>query len=118
MRCATGTRSSSAKRFCASTSLNRCLPRASSSREAAASPERKTIVRIKMAECSACGARYAPGEHFCGNCGAQLIPKSPELMTMSATLGDEVDAPALMSAQLATTVEDAETRETPIGDDE
>ena len=32
---------------------------------------------------------------------------------MSATLGDEVDAPQLTSAQLATTLEDAETRETP-----
>ena len=71
-----------------------------------------------MAECSACGARYSPGEHFCGNCGAQLIPNSPELETLSATLGDEVDAPSMTSAQFATTLEDAETRETPVGDDE
>ena len=66
-----------------------------------------------MAECSACGARYSPGEHFCGNCGAQLTPNSPELRTMAATLGDEIEAPQMTSAQLATTFEDAETRETP-----
>ena len=84
-----------------------------------------------MAECSACGARYSPGEHFCGNCGAQLIPNDPELKTMATTLGDEddaprmtsaqladTDAPPMTSAQLAITMEDAETRETPIGEDE
>jgi len=97
-----------------------------------------------MAECSACGARYSPGEHFCGNCGAQLIPNDPELKTMAATLGDEddaprmtsaqladtdappmtsaqladTDAPPMTSAQLATTFEDAETRETPVGQEE
>src|SRR5690242_13779878 len=64
-----------------------------------------------MAECSECGARYSPGEHFCGNCGAQLIPNSPELRTMAATLGDEIDAPQMTSAQLATTLEDAEALE-------
>lgn len=37
---------------------------------------------------------------------------------MSATLGDEVDVQPLTSAQLATTLEDAETRETPVGEDE
>ncbi|HEX6045076.1 MAG TPA: protein kinase [Pyrinomonadaceae bacterium] len=36
---------------------------------------------------------------------------------MSATLGDEVDAQPLSSAQLATTLEDAETRETPADDE-
>jgi eukaryotic-like serine/threonine-protein kinase len=70
-----------------------------------------------MAECSACGARYSPGEHFCGNCGAQLVPNSPELRTMSATLGDEVDASPMTSAQLAITLEDAETRETPVDEE-
>jgi len=70
-----------------------------------------------MAECSACGARYSPGEHFCGNCGAQLIPNSPELRTLSATLGDDVEVP-LTSAQLAATLDDVETRETPVADDE
>jgi hypothetical protein len=71
-----------------------------------------------MAECSACGASYSPGEHFCGNCGAQLIPNDPELKTMATTLGDEDDAPPMTSAQLATTLEDAETRETPVGEEE
>ena len=71
-----------------------------------------------MAECSACGARYSPGEHFCGNCGAQLIPNASELKTLSATLGDEVDVQPMTSAQLAITLEDAETRETPVGEDE
>ena len=66
-----------------------------------------------MAECSECGARYSPGEHFCGNCGAQLIPNSPELRTMAATLGDEIDVPQMTSAQLATTLDDAQTHETP-----
>ena len=71
-----------------------------------------------MAECSECGARYAPGEHFCGNCGIQLIPNDPELKTMATTLGDEIDAPPMTSAQLATTLEDADTRETPVGQGE
>ena len=110
-----------------------------------------------MAECSACGARYSPGEHFCGNCGAQLIPNDPELKTIATTLGNEddaspmtsaqladtdaspmtsaqladtdaspmtsaqladTDASPMTSAQLATTLEDAETRETPIGEEE
>ena len=71
-----------------------------------------------MAECSACGARYSPGEHFCGNCGTQLIPNDPELKTMAATLGDEVDAPPMTSAQLAATLEDAETRETQVSEEE
>src|SRR5436190_16391140 len=44
-----------------------------------------------MAECSACGARVSPDEHFCGNCGTHLIPSSADFRTMSATLEDEVD---------------------------
>jgi tRNA A-37 threonylcarbamoyl transferase component Bud32 len=71
-----------------------------------------------MAECSACGASYSPDEHFCGNCGTQLTPKSFELKTMSATLGDEVDVQPMTSAQLAVTLDDAETRETPLAADE
>ena len=71
-----------------------------------------------MAECSACGARYSPGEHYCGNCGSQLMPGASELKTLSATLGDDPGAQPLTSAQLATTLEDAETRETPIDDNE
>ncbi|HET9527154.1 MAG TPA: protein kinase [Pyrinomonadaceae bacterium] len=37
---------------------------------------------------------------------------------MSATLGDEVEAQPMTSAQLAATLEDAETRETPVGEEE
>src|SRR5687767_6389532 len=69
-----------------------------------------------MAECSACGARYSPGEHFCGNCGTQLIPNDPELKTMAATLGEEVVEPAMSSAQLADTLEDGETVETQVSE--
>ena len=41
-----------------------------------------------MTECNACGARVSPSEHFCGNCGTQLIPRSAELKTVSASIGD------------------------------
>src|SRR5215470_4473957 len=40
-------------------------------------------------ECNACGARISPGEHFCGNCGSQLLPSSAELRTVSANIGDD-----------------------------
>lgn len=42
-----------------------------------------------MAECNACGAHVSPGEHFCGNCGTQQIPSSPELKTVAASLGED-----------------------------
>lgn len=42
-----------------------------------------------MAECNACGARVSPDEHFCGNCGTQQIPNSPELKTVAATLSED-----------------------------
>ena len=42
-----------------------------------------------MTECNECGARISPGEHFCGNCGAQLVPRSAELETVSANIGDD-----------------------------
>ena len=42
-----------------------------------------------MTECNACGARVSPGEHFCGNCGTQLMPSSAELRTVSASIGDD-----------------------------
>lgn len=72
-----------------------------------------------MAECSECGARYSPGEHFCGNCGAQLNPSSSDLKTVAANLGDSVDLPVPNSAQFAITLEDdPETRETPVEEDE
>lgn len=42
-----------------------------------------------MAECNACGARVSPDEHFCGNCGTQQIPNSPELKTVAANLSED-----------------------------
>ena len=44
-----------------------------------------------MAQCNACGTRVSPGELFCGNCGTQLVPNSPELKTVAANLSDEVE---------------------------
>jgi tRNA A-37 threonylcarbamoyl transferase component Bud32 len=59
-----------------------------------------------MTECSACGARVAPEEHFCGNCGAQLTASSPELETLSATLGDEDEVHSTPSSAFAETLDD------------
>jgi len=42
-----------------------------------------------MTECNVCGARISPGEHFCGNCGSQIIPSSAELRTVSANIGED-----------------------------
>jgi serine/threonine-protein kinase len=42
-----------------------------------------------MAECNACGARISHGELFCGNCGTQQIPNSPELKTVAASLSED-----------------------------
>ncbi len=72
-----------------------------------------------MAECSACGARYSTGEHFCGNCGAQLIPSSSGLKTVAATFGDAVEDQPVNSAAFANTLEDdPETRENPVVEEE
>jgi tRNA A-37 threonylcarbamoyl transferase component Bud32 len=71
-----------------------------------------------MAECSACGARVSSDEHFCGNCGAQLVPRSTELKTVSAVVGDEAEVRSIKSSQLANTLESADTRETPIPEKE
>src|SRR5262245_14690933 len=67
-----------------------------------------------MAECNACGARVSPGEHFCGNCGTQLIPTSPELKTLAQTLGDDADVHSTNSAAFAVTLDDEAGDETPI----
>ena len=45
-----------------------------------------------MTECNSCGARVRDNEHYCGNCGAQLIQNSVEFDSMSATLGDDDNA--------------------------
>jgi serine/threonine-protein kinase len=42
-----------------------------------------------MAECNACGARISHGELFCGNCGTQQTPNSPELKTVAASLSED-----------------------------
>ena len=68
-----------------------------------------------MTECNACGARVSPGEHFCGNCGTQLIPSSSELRTIAATLGDEVeDLPSHEGPEWAKTLEPEAPEEIPI----
>ena len=41
-----------------------------------------------MTECNACGARVRESEHYCGNCGTQLINSPVEVDALSATLGD------------------------------
>jgi eukaryotic-like serine/threonine-protein kinase len=46
-----------------------------------------------MAECTECGAALAHEEHFCGNCGAQQPPSSPELKTVAASGEVEVSSP-------------------------
>ncbi len=66
-----------------------------------------------MTECSACGARVSPGEHFCGNCGAQLNASSPELETLSATLGDEDEVHSTPSSAFAETLDDESTNPPP-----
>jgi len=66
-----------------------------------------------MAECSECGARVSPGEHFCGNCGAQLTASSPELETLSATLGDEDEVYSTPSSAFAETLDDESTNPPP-----
>jgi eukaryotic-like serine/threonine-protein kinase len=48
-----------------------------------------------MAQCNVCGTRVSPGELFCGNCGTQLVPNSPELKTVAANLSDEVEVQPL-----------------------
>jgi serine/threonine-protein kinase len=46
-----------------------------------------------MAQCNACGTRVSPDELFCGKCGKQLVPNSPELKTVAANFSDEVEVP-------------------------
>jgi serine/threonine-protein kinase len=68
-----------------------------------------------MTQCHACGSRVSPDEHFCGNCGTQLIsPSVPEMETLSATLGDEDEVHAPQSSAFAETLEPEITDEAPI----
>ena len=57
-----------------------------------------------MTLCQACGARVSPGEHFCGNCGAQL-PSSAELRAASASLAEEETLLPREGREWATTLE-------------
>ena len=59
-----------------------------------------------MSECHLCGAHVSPGEQFCGNCGAQLIPSSGELKTVAASVGDEEDVQLLKGREWANTLDD------------
>src|SRR6185295_18496452 len=63
-----------------------------------------------MTECNACGARISPDEHFCGNCGSQLVPSSAELKTVSANIGDDGE----VRPEWAETLEPEAADETPI----
>ncbi len=70
-----------------------------------------------MAECKECGAHVAPGEHFCGNCGAQQPPGSADLKTVSvsATLVTEIEAQKPVEDEhLAKTLEPEIADESPI----
>src|SRR5829696_430893 len=58
-----------------------------------------------MTECSSCGARVSPDEHFCGNCGAQLVPSSAELKTVAANAGDVENVPVREGREWATTLD-------------
>jgi len=75
-----------------------------------------------MTECHACGSRVSPDEHFCGNCGMQLMSSStPEMETLSATLGDEPEVHPPDSAAFAETMDDEQapapiTAEQPVFD--
>ena len=59
-----------------------------------------------MSECNSCGAHVSPGEHFCGNCGMQLMPDSAELKTLAANPGDGVDLPPRAGREWANTLDD------------
>ena len=59
-----------------------------------------------MSDCQSCGAHVSPGEHFCGNCGAQLKPSSPELKTVAAKPGEEVDVRPRGGREWANTLDD------------
>jgi len=61
-----------------------------------------------MSECIECGAQIAPGEHFCGACGAKQQPLEPELQEVSGVLGADVE-----ESKPPTESQNAETEETP-----
>src|SRR6185503_10605121 len=74
-----------------------------------------------MAECNACGASVSPSELFCGNCGTQQIPNSPELKTVAANFGEAVEVqpetPAVIDPPVADPlVDDPPTDDPPLDD--
>src|SRR5215216_2126116 len=58
-----------------------------------------------MTECNACGARVHDNEHYCGNCGTQLLHSSVKFDSMSATLGDEDNVQPREGREWATTLD-------------
>ena len=62
-----------------------------------------------MTECNVCGSRISPDEHFCGNCGSQIIPSSAELRTVSASIGEDGE----VRPEWAETLEPEPEEETP-----
>jgi serine/threonine protein kinase, bacterial len=65
-----------------------------------------------MSDCQSCGARVSPGEHFCGNCGSQLLLSSPEFKTVAPDSGDKDNLPVREGREWATTLDPSD--ETPI----
>ena len=59
-----------------------------------------------MSECHLCGARVSPGEQFCGNCGAQLLPSPAELNAVAANAGDEGNVQLREAREWANTLGD------------
>jgi serine/threonine-protein kinase len=68
-----------------------------------------------MAECRECSASIAPEENFCGNCGAQNPPASPELKTVATSL-DQTQLDQIDSASKPSDIDSASkpTDETPL----
>ncbi|HEX7332808.1 MAG TPA: protein kinase [Pyrinomonadaceae bacterium] len=66
-----------------------------------------------MTECNACGARVRENEHYCGNCGAQLLHSSVDFDALSATLGDDDNVQPREGREWAATLEPEPADETP-----
>jgi serine/threonine-protein kinase len=69
-----------------------------------------------MSECQSCGAHVSHDEHFCGNCGSQLAPSSPELKTVAANKGDQVELPVREGREWATTLDPSDDTPLPPAD--
>jgi hypothetical protein len=51
-----------------------------------------------MAECQECGAKIAPDEFFCGNCGTQQLRLSAATESAAAAMSSAEDSPATTAA--------------------